>query len=405
MSARLDDSLLHLHTLTLDATLLPPPELIEYFRRNLQPNPAYEVYLSIRDKVCTSVDPLVPITLSSFAQGQLRNPADMALGPAGRQLERDGQSVNFYLPNSHIKRPLILFPALPAQVAKEWMVNSQAWGMQHWLQAVISLDPSETSSRPQRQKDDKERFVLQTRLQVLWLPGEDGGTDLKFLVTVELLANMENILNHPLADSGGDMIGLILHSIIPTFYPSPQLSESEARAAGLKRFFDGLNPAPDHPITYNVKALQPEEMQCRLLPFQARTVGFLLRREGSMIVPEVKPLVGDPEGFWQVIDFGSGYSRVAYRRATGSLIHLSEAPKPDRKGKGKAVEDDADRDGLLKADRDNLPHILDLSSVKGTMLCEEMGRCLTGTCYANIRFRENRGSYRSDLAQPPPLVG
>jgi E3 ubiquitin-protein ligase SHPRH len=48
---------------------------------------------------------------------------------------------------------------------------------------------------------------------------------------------------------------------------------------------------------------------------------------------------------------------------------------PDRKGKGRAIEgaEETERGGAHAEDMVLLPTLLDLSMVKGSMLCEEMG--------------------------------
>lgn len=280
-------------------------------------------------------------------------------------------SIYVYLPTSHEKRPLARLPSLPDHAAKEWSGKSTAWDLQHWIQAAIALDPEGAVSRKTAYRDDLERVHLETKMDIMWLPGEEGGTDLKLLLTVDVLVNIDNLVK-PLVDVGVDMVGLILHSLMPAPV-TPYLTESEARAEQLRHFFDSLQPAPDHSITFNVNRLQPEEMKCQLLPFQKRTLGLLLRREGATMMQEKeeKSDIRDPNGFWSVWDL-EGVGRMAYRRSTGTLVRLDPI-KVDKKGKGKAIDEEDIIDGLLPNDRKKLPTLLDLSGVKGTMLCEEMG--------------------------------
>jgi E3 ubiquitin-protein ligase SHPRH len=60
---------------------------------------------------------------------------------------------------------------------------------------------------------------------------------------------------------------------------------------------------------------------------------------------------------------------------TGELFKLDRGTVvPDRKGKGRAVDHlVVENDGLKPKDRELLPTLLDLSQVRGSMLCEEMG--------------------------------
>jgi E3 ubiquitin-protein ligase SHPRH len=83
----------------------------------------------------------------------------------------------------------------------------------------------------------------------------------------------------------------------------------------------------------------------------------------------------DPAGFWSIHDLEKS-GHLAYRRLTGELVKLDrEIVVPDRKGKGRAVDHlEGEEDGLRPKERELLPTLLDLSQVKGSMLCEEMGK-------------------------------
>lgn len=377
--------LFHLHTLTLDVNLLPPQQVIRYARR-LGPNPEYDFYTTLRELVTGSVDSLIPITLQAPTRRTLRpNPfmGTKDLFQSRRSQLQGPDSVFLYFSDTHDQRPLAWFPTLPDHTAKEWTPNSTAWDLQHWLCAAAALNPAETPTRKTPYRDELDRFHLETKVDVMWCPGEDGGTDLKMVLTVDVLADFENLFV-PLKDVGVDMFGLVMHSLMPAPV-TPYLSESEARAEAIRHFFACLQPAPDHPPSFDVTQLQPEEMTCQLLPFQKRTLALLLGREGSTMVGERKPRIHDPRGFWSVWDL-DGFGRVAYRRSTGTLIRL-DPPKVDRKGKGKAEADEELEDGLSPEDREKLPVTLNLSGVKGTMLCEEMGRSVLTSLSSLYRTR------------------
>jgi len=83
----------------------------------------------------------------------------------------------------------------------------------------------------------------------------------------------------------------------------------------------------------------------------------------------------DPAGFWSTHDLEKS-GHLAYRRLTGELVKLDrEIVVPDRKGKGRAIDHlEEEAVGLRAKDRELLPTLLDLSRVKGSMLCEEMGQ-------------------------------
>ena len=115
-------------------------------------------------------------------------------------------------------------------------------------------------------------------------------------------------------------------------------------------------------------------MPSKLLPFQNRTVAWLLQRERAPVT-QASEVCKDPAGFWSTHDLEK-LGHLAYRRLTGELVKLDrEIAVPDRKGKGRAVDHSEEEEGVLRSkDRELLPTLLDLSLVKGSMLCEEMGR-------------------------------
>ena len=115
-------------------------------------------------------------------------------------------------------------------------------------------------------------------------------------------------------------------------------------------------------------------MPSKLLPFQNRTVAWLLQRERAPVTQALE-VCKDPAGFWSTHDLEKS-GHLAYRRLTGELVKLDrEVVVPDRKGKGRAVDHlEEEAVGLRAKDRELLPTLLDLSQVKGSMLCEEMGR-------------------------------
>lgn len=128
--------------------------------------------------------------------------------------------------------------------------------------------------------------------------------------------------------------------------------------------------------------LQPKAMTSTLLPFQIRTLRLLLEREraeGYARTETGGP--ADPGGFWNPLDVEG--ERLAYRRMTGEIVKLPPSERGGgRKGKGRATDVDIEGElsdiygGLSAEDRKLLPPLLDLSNVRGTMLCEEMGEFL-----------------------------
>jgi E3 ubiquitin-protein ligase SHPRH len=68
------------------------------------------------------------------------------------------------------------------------------------------------------------------------------------------------------------------------------------------------------------------------------------------------------------------FGKVAYRRLTGELVRLSDGNDGlSEKQRGKSREVPISGAVLHPTAGHKLPVLLDLSEVRGTMLCEEMG--------------------------------
>ncbi|WWC87137.1 uncharacterized protein L201_002023 [Kwoniella dendrophila CBS 6074] len=361
----------HLHTCTIETTLEPPQAELRYWARNPQPNPAYTMFQSVRNKLSSNVDPFVPLDIATS-----NNILLPCLGSTGHQYHYTAQpdGVKVYLPGANKKKHLAIIESLPNSVTKEWIPTATAWDMQNWLHATIALDPTTESLRKGVYKDDKRRFALVTSLKLCWVMNETSEEiDLKLLVTINVFVNLKSIVV-PLPEIGKDMLGLILHSLIPSSTAKTYKNELKARSAALAHFYASLKPAPDLPFNYLATQLQPKEMVSKLLPFQTRTVKLLLEREQGIC----QSGTSDPTGFWKAYDLGQKDERVAFRRLTGDLALVAssyEIAEVDRKGKGRAFErlPDREADDLTDQEKTHVPAMLDLSGVKGTMLCEEMG--------------------------------
>lgn len=273
------------------------------------------------------------------------------------------------------------------------MPNTSAWDNSNWLHAAIALDPAEPATRKVAYKDDKNRFILETAVEVVWFPpeaetvdgpGNNETAELALVIAIQVYVDLEALAT-PLPDVGTELVGLILHSLIPTSTPSTAMSESEARAAALRHFFECMRPAPYLPRDFPVRSLQPHGLVSTLHPFQMRTVAFLLQREQAALLrgaPQT-PAIGpsrprDPDGWWADLAFGED-DRRAFRRVTGSLITLNDTSGSNGNDKGKGKDKAVDIwEGLREADLDLLPTLVDLSAVRGSMLCEEMGESVRG---------------------------
>ncbi|WVQ84029.1 hypothetical protein IAT38_006174 [Cryptococcus sp. DSM 104549] len=366
----------HLHTCTLEISLLTPDRETQYWRPAegylFKPNAAFAFFDQAREALTSTTDPLVPLTLCPPSADVIRPRSDAPKnGTAGTAL---------YLPNAGRRNQLANLDRLPSAASKEWMPASTAWDIQHWLHTVLALDTAYTSTRKGTYRDGKKRVHLATGLEICWIPDGDGGSadaELKLIVTTKVYLDMA-VLFVPLPEVGNDMLGFILHSLIPSPTGVYHANEAEARAAGLRHFYACLNPAPDLPFGFPAQHLQPKEMVSTLLPFQMRTVKMLLEREQAGVAGDTSRK--DPKGFWTGHDLGEENGRVGFRRITGDVVKVGPHRPPGGAGNGKGKERAHDEvesgdgpGGISSSELENVPTLLDLSGVRGTMLCEEMG--------------------------------
>lgn len=257
--------------------------------------------------------------------------------------------------------------------AKEWFINSNTWDTTNWIHAAIALDPSQPTSRKTKFRPEEQRIFLRTSIKAYWEmvgEGDEALREVKLVLIIDCFIDPTKIFDaSPSLDN--DFVGLILHSTLPSPAPTSSHSDSERRADALRHFFSCLQPAP--PVPY-ARSLQPSNMVSKLLPFQNRTVAWLLQRERHAMGTGELGSGQETGGFWSAYQLGP-MGKVAYCRATGELIKLKTGPAavPDRKGKGKMAED-PDEMGLVGADRQELSSLVDLSGIKGSMLSEEMGK-------------------------------
>lgn len=362
-------SLFHLHRLSVQATLSPPPEQLPRWHRGIDvdPNPAFGKFTTLRGDLRAALPPASPRTVIPRSRDVLHVPVDIR----GKVITGATTPLVVLLP-SKLKRanrkPFIQFEYPYTQGGAEWAAKSTAWDMQNWMHAALALDPAQPQTRLVncRPKPEDQAVILESEVQICWIPdrdGEEAEAEVQVLMTVDLFLDMEKLFV-PLPDVGNELLGLVLHSLIPAPTIEVARNEGEARAQALRRFFACLKPAPGLP---NPKQFQPPAMVSTLLPFQLRTVGLLVAREGGHVQDH-----HDPRGFWTMLDLGK-HGRMAYRRVTGELVKLGEGQSVSalRKGKGKEVE----RNELFSQEElDKLSTVVDLSNVKGTMLCEEMGK-------------------------------
>ncbi|KAL7424578.1 hypothetical protein Q5752_000262 [Cryptotrichosporon argae] len=371
----------HLHTLLIQATLTPPPETDVYFD-GPRPNPLFAPYVAFLAALRAKTPAYTPIIILP-AHAALRMPIE-------REKLAPYRSADLFFPSSHRLRPALRLPAQFKGQGKVWSPGGTAWDIDNWLHAILALDPALPPTRKTAYRDDKRRFHLRTTVQLSWVPTveiEDAAfatdEEVEVQVIIDTAIHVDPVeLLVPLPGVGADLLGLVLNQLIPSPTNRTFATMSEARAAGLRDFFAALRPAPDLPMSMDARQLQPAGMTCRLLPFQKRTLALLLERERELDAQD-----GQVKGFWEVGDLGG---KKAYMRIAGKVQTVQE----DKKGKGKAVDAEAE-----------LPSLLDIAGVRGTMLCEEMGLGKTVEAIALIMLHRHPLSVpRSMAAAKPPVA-
>lgn len=167
-----------------------------------------------------------------------------------------------------------------------------------------------------------------------------------------------------------------LRRVLHVFLPSSD-TNTPKDDINLQEFYEVLKPAPTPPADV-LQLVQPQGMVAKLKPFQQRAVAWLLRNEDATSIHpyfERKSVV-DPEGLWELVQFGSedgkGSVDLAFCRMTGRLQPVSKAMLDRKtrleKGKGKETGESSDSRWLLPEEG-----LLRLCDVRGSLLAEEMG--------------------------------
>nr|ODN87625.1 hypothetical protein L203_03405 [Cryptococcus depauperatus CBS 7841] len=395
----LGSSCFHLHTSTLQASVQPPDRIIDYHGRESERNPAYDVFNLLRKKLQKCVDPFIPLQLQAPAADILRR----SLGNKKHSGDDDGLSI--FIPSISSRRePLMTLEPIYCPKQREWTRGSTAWDTRHWINTILALDPTQEPTRKGVYRDKKKRVCLQTDVKICWIQDDNWESKccIEMLVGLHVYLDM-SVLFDPSPDIGRDMLGCILHSLMP----SPNVSSvttPELQSAALKDFYDCLKPAPKIPFDFPIHRLQPKELASKLLPFQMRTLKLLLEREGAPGYERNESASKeDPEGFWSKYDLGTSHGVLAYRRVTGDLCRLVShriSNGTNSKGKNREVLEEEGGSSLTESEKEKLPLLLDLTRVRGTMLCEEMGLGKTVEAIALIVSNRHPVSFPRTLPQP-----
>lgn len=122
----------------------------------------------------------------------------------------------------------------------------------------------------------------------------------------------------------------VLHELFPRD-PSTQITRPN-----VSNFISNLQPAPSLPPTVLADYLQPKDLQCDLLPFQRRSVHWMLNREGfsisktGKVVPSTSP--GPISSLWEQVSTRHGSTRYI-NRVSGELKKIEDI-EPEEPVKG-----------------------------------------------------------------------
>lgn len=109
------------------------------------------------------------------------------------------------------------------------------------------------------------------------------------------------------------------HQILLFAFPPSKIIETHNIEPHIPFFYSVLGPAPPLPTLAAEEAMQPVELLPILLPFQRRSVGWLLEREGKVISPNGEVISRDSGDdlplFWQKAQTQTG-ERVYVNRVT-----------------------------------------------------------------------------------------
>lgn len=351
---------MHLHTLHLQATLQPEPEIVEY-PNGFRDNDSYPVWRDFRRSVHDSVEACVPLPFFPPTADLFHIDGH----PLKKKKSAPVSCGNVFRPGNTTK-PLVKIPDIctGSDARRQFFPSSYTWDYLNWIHAALAIDPDEPPTRRGTYKPNEKRVYFRTGVDVSWTPGDSGEEDdyaITLSIALDVYLDMDVILL-PQPDISNDLLGLVLVSLLPADLgdqPHPSREGlGAARADALKAFYAALRPAPDLPYGFDARKLQPDSMTKPLLPFQKRSVARLLEREGSPMVTGNKAFTY-PEGQWVKFDFGK-FGEYAFHRLTSQLVRLKGDPKGKRRAHDSSWED-------------TLDHVFPLTKVRGTMLCEEMG--------------------------------
>jgi E3 ubiquitin-protein ligase SHPRH len=192
------------------------------------------------------------------------------------------------------------------------------------------------------------RVVINGHLTLVMLPEADPGY-FPFTLRVKVTVSLTPAIYEPLRilRNTWTTIEDSQRRLLQFLYPDAALMPDSETVTNIPFFYSILGPAPhvQNPAADN--AMQPQMLLPTLLPFQRRSVAWLLDREGKMVTPNgqvvEKPADRGNFSFWERIEEGN---RVFFmHRLTGNLALTSPDESPalgailaEEPGLGKTLE-------------------------------------------------------------------
>jgi E3 ubiquitin-protein ligase SHPRH len=159
------------------------------------------------------------------------------------------------------------------------------------------------------------RARLEGNLKVLLNPIDASAGDFSFSLVLEARCSfaVPTIFEALTTKSSGmkegpDAQRRLLLYVYPQKVRSQYTKSNEDTTTNIPFLYSAIGPAPDLPECY-LDVLQPTDLAANLLPFQRRSVAWLLKREGMAISPNGKDIIPDSQAcefqFWDRIEEGA----------------------------------------------------------------------------------------------------
>lgn len=186
-------------------------------------------------------------------------------------------------------------------------------------------------------------------------------TSLRIGMTLNIYATTAKLYRTPSQSSMITYRRAILQHLYPRQIPARQSRDSQV--IDLEQFYNQLLQPPAL-STRLLDSLQPPGMTTPLLPFQKRSVAWLVQRENA---DDFDRIAGYQSETWEKLVLGIDAESVpvVYSRLTGKVLPIAYFPEWESDGR----ESNSEELEGFASEKDEF----DLRNVRGSMLCEEMG--------------------------------